>query len=373
MSTVLQSPPDTRWHLVFAGVLALASQLPVLADFSGSDSLAEKSPKWAELFEDSDRDRLIFQNSHLEYLHKNSDKYPYNDWHDNHKRAYLKWTPNKGTYDHDWFVQVYAHRRDDVSIGVVNTANRNQGYTVSITSGNYYYDYNHYHNDPDLDGFSSETLKGKAHQHSISSATDGYLRIHFDSKTKTLTGSWRTRRDWYYFKPFKIDSWDMDDSSRFTAVLIGGRYIDDDEYPDNGWYSSFGGSHNGYFSDFKCGPAEPHINLEQPAYTDLTDGTSKKSFGTATVGGRGIIRIFTIRNNGTAKLRDLKIMADGIHAADFRISSLSETVLEPGGSTTFRVTFKPKAAGIRKAAMHIQSNDPGKNPFDITLTGMGVK
>lgn len=359
--------PANRSLIVASHALALAQllALPVLAGFSGSDSLASESSKWAGLFHDSDRGRLIFQNSHLEYLSKDSDN--------NHKRAYLKWTPNKGDYNHDWFVQVYAHRGDHVSIGVVNSANRNQGYTASIVRG-YRYDYGHSDYDRYVEGFSSETLKGKERQHSISSATGGYLRIHFDSKAKTLTASWKTRLDWNYFEPFKIDSWGMDDSSHFTAVLIGGGYADhDDRYPYNNYYASSGGSHSGYFSNFKCGPAAPLINLEQPAYTNLNDGISKRSFGTATVGGRGRCRIFTIRNNGTAKLRGLKIMTDGIAAADFRISNLSDTALEPGGSTTFRVVFKPKAAGTRKAAMHIQSNDPGENPFDLTLTGMGVK
>lgn len=358
--------PATRGLLAVSHAIFVASllTLPALAEFSGSDSLASKSPNWAELFHDSDRGRLIFQNSRLEYVSKDS--------YSNSKRAYLKWTPNKGSYNQDWFVQVYAHRGGDVSIGVVNSGNRNLGYMVSIV-GSYRDDDTHNYYDWQAGGFSCETLKGKEHQHSINSATGGYLRIHFDSKAKTLTASWKSRLDWNHFKPFKIDSWGMDDSSHFTAVLIGGGYFDhDDRYPYNQYSASSGGSHRAYFSDFKCGPAAPLLNLEQPAYTNLTSG-KKRSFGTATVGGRGISRVYTIRNNGTAELRDLKIMTDGIDAADFHISDPSDKVIDPGGSTTFRVVFKPKASGTRVATMHIQSNDPAKNPFDLTLTGMGVK
>lgn len=47
--------------------------------------------------------------------------------------------------------------------------------------------------------------------------------------------------------------------------------------------------------------------------------------------------------------------------------------LAPGASTTFKVTFKPTAAGTRKAAIHIESNDADENPFDIKLGGEGVK
>jgi len=284
----------------------------------------------------------------------------------------LKWTPNKGSYNHDWYVQVYARRYDRVSIGVVNSANWDLGYTASIVSG-YLDDYRNIGQWQEA-GFGCETIKGKERQHSISSAHEGYLRIHFDSKARTLTASWKSRLDWHHFESFQIDSWGMDESSHFTAVLIGGGYFDQDEgKPDDKYPDTFGSSSRGYFSDFKCGPAAPHLNLEQPPYSDLNDGSSKKSFGTATVGGKGVIRVFTIRNNGTDKLRVLKITADGTDAADFRISNPSEPDLEPGGSTTFQVLFKPKAGGTRKAVMHIQSNDPERNAFDLTLTGMGKK
>jgi hypothetical protein len=50
-----------------------------------------------------------------------------------------------------------------------------------------------------------------------------------------------------------------------------------------------------------------------------------------------------------------------------------KTSLAPGSSTTFKVIFKPSAKGTRKANIHIKSNDADENPFDIKLTGQGVK
>jgi hypothetical protein len=373
MPTKTTKPPTVHaWNPVrFVFILTLLTQ-PALADFSGSDRLAAKSPKWAELFRGSDRGALRFDNSQLEFWnHKVEDE---------EKRAYLKWTPNKGVYDQDWFVQVQVHRgRGDVGIGVVDAAFRNKGYEVTFFRGN--------RNDSDdlsepaIDGIRTRTFKGKDARESISSATDGILRIHFDSQARTLTSSWKTRRDWHYFEPIPIGHWEVDDTSRLTAVLIGSRGYDDDDnngytpykFTQNNPAASFASPKISHFRNYQCGPASPIMDVEQPAYSDLINGTSKRSFGTAAVGGRGATRTFTIRNNGTAKLLDLKIKKDGTHAADFRITNSTKSVLEPGGSTTFGITFKPKAAGTRSAAIHITSNDADDSPFDIPLTGLGVK
>ena len=221
------------------------------------------------------------------------------------------------------------------------------------------------------------TISGLSMQYALNSATDGFLRIHFNSKAKTLTGSWKSRVDWHQFPPIQIDPWNMNDSSSFTAVLIGSQtYYDEDinpsGNPSGSASASSSSSGNLYFNDFRCGPAVPDIDVEQPAYSDLTDGVSKKGFGTATVGGNGTSRIFTIRNQGTTELRELRIRSDGANAAEFNIADLATKSLKPGASTTFKVTFKPTDVGTRKAAIHIESNDPNKNPFDISVSGHGV-
>ena len=121
------------------------------------------------------------------------------------------------------------------------------------------------------------------------------------------------------------------------------------------------------------GPAAaPEISVEQPPGTDLTDGAATRSFGNAGVGSDGILKTFTIRNTGTAKLTGLAVSKNGTHAADFTIGTLPKTALAAGESTSFGVTFKPGASGARTAAIHIASNDSDENPFDINLTGSGV-
>jgi hypothetical protein len=46
-------------------------------------------------------------------------------------------------------------------------------------------------------------------------------------------------------------------------------------------------------------------------------------------------------------------------------------MLAPGASTTFKVTFGPKAKGTRTAQIQVKSNDPNENPFDVTVSGKG--
>lgn len=117
----------------------------------------------------------------------------------------------------------------------------------------------------------------------------------------------------------------------------------------------------------------PDIAVQQPAGTDLTDGTAKKSFGTVAVGGNGKSKTFTIKNTGKAKLTGLSIKKSGPNKGDFDVSDPVKNSLAKGASTTFKVTFKPSAKGTRNAAIAIASNDPDEDPFNIKLSGEGVK
>lgn len=338
-------------------VMAVLWASPVRAEFHGSDPLAAWSPKWAELFPGSRRDSLIFRNSRLEYLSKS------------YKTAYFRWTPNRGNYDQDWFVQVDVQLTadwDSIGIGVTDRDDRDYGYVISI-SGNSEHD--------TYGGFTTWTLKGFDNQSSVSSANRSSLRIRFDSKAKTLTGSWKTPYSWHQFEPFDISHWKMDANSRFNAVLVGGSYYEDDypypDYPDDD--DDDDDENNAYLTNFKCGPTEPEIAVEQPEYSLMKDGCGKRSFGTAAIGGKGIVRNFTIRNNGTAPLKDLGITITGLHAGDFQVSNPSKLRIEPTGTATFHVIFKPKAAGTRRATLEIKSNDVNASPFDIKLAGEGVR
>ncbi|MCF7730372.1 MAG: DUF2271 domain-containing protein [Akkermansiaceae bacterium] len=118
-------------------------------------------------------------------------------------------------------------------------------------------------------------------------------------------------------------------------------------------------------------PAAPEIAVEQPAGTDLTNGSATTDFGTVTLGASPSLLTFTVKNTGTANLTGLSISKDGSHKDDFTVGSLATSVAA-GGSTTFTVSFSPGAEGARTAAIHIASNDSDENPFDINLTGSGI-
>jgi len=108
--------------------------------------------------------------------------------------------------------------------------------------------------------------------------------------------------------------------------------------------------------------------VEQPAGSPLADGTSTVDFGNANVGAT-TTRTFTIRNDGVADLSGLAVTIDGANPGDFLVGSVGATTLASGTSTGFTVTFAPVTAGTRAASLHIASNDPDENPFDVALTG----
>jgi uncharacterized delta-60 repeat protein len=116
----------------------------------------------------------------------------------------------------------------------------------------------------------------------------------------------------------------------------------------------------------------PEIAVEQPAGTNLTDGSASVAFGNVVAGGSSAVFTFTIKNPGSADLTGLAVTKDGGNPADFLVGTLGATTLAAGASTTFTVTFAPSALGPRSAAIHIASNDADENPFDINLTGSGT-
>ena len=115
----------------------------------------------------------------------------------------------------------------------------------------------------------------------------------------------------------------------------------------------------------------PEISVEEPVGTPLVDGTAKVKFGSADPGTTGKTLTFKIRNIGTAQLNSLAVTKTGSNAGDFHVTSLLKTTIGRGGSTEFKITFKPIDTGTRTAGIHIKSNDANESSFDIKLTGTG--
>jgi len=102
----------------------------------------------------------------------------------------------------------------------------------------------------------------------------------------------------------------------------------------------------------------------------LLDG-GNEDFGSQAVGLEKVL-IFTISNDAVYNLTGLGVTKDGADTAVFEVAAIDATSLGGGESTTFRVTYTPLSEGSHTAAIHIASNDPDENPFDITLTGTGL-
>ncbi|MEP2776553.1 MAG: choice-of-anchor D domain-containing protein [Luteolibacter sp.] len=116
----------------------------------------------------------------------------------------------------------------------------------------------------------------------------------------------------------------------------------------------------------------PEIAVEQPLGTNLTDGSATVDFGSLPLGGSSV-RTFTIRNTGGLTLSVGAVSTDGADAAEFSVNaSATAAALSAGGSTTFTVTFTPRASGARSAALHLVNGDANNNLVTIALTGTGT-
>lgn len=115
----------------------------------------------------------------------------------------------------------------------------------------------------------------------------------------------------------------------------------------------------------------PEIAVEQPAGTNLVDGSASIGYGALAIG-TSSAKTFTIKNTGTAPLMGIAITVDGTHSSNYVVSTNGmSTTVAIGGSTTFTMTFTPTGtvSSTRTAALHVASSDLDENPFDIALTG----
>jgi Abnormal spindle-like microcephaly-assoc'd, ASPM-SPD-2-Hydin len=114
----------------------------------------------------------------------------------------------------------------------------------------------------------------------------------------------------------------------------------------------------------------PEIAVEQPAGTNLVDGTASIAYGNVATDTFNS-RTFTLKNLGSGDLTGLAVGKDGTANAQYLVNTSGMlTTLPPGASTTFTVTFNPVgASGAHTANLRIANNDANENPFDIALTG----
>jgi uncharacterized cupredoxin-like copper-binding protein len=87
--------------------------------------------------------------------------------------------------------------------------------------------------------------------------------------------------------------------------------------------------------------------------------------------GDSSVEIFTIKNVGTVNLEVTSHILKGGKANDYTVELTVPVTVTPGGSLNFTVVFTPGKAGERKTTLEIKSNDEGKKPYKVKLTGFG--
>ncbi|MFG6686142.1 PQQ-dependent sugar dehydrogenase [Mariniflexile sp. HNIBRBA6329] len=139
-------------------------------------------------------------------------------------------------------------------------------------------------------------------------------------------------------------------------------------------FSLFLSFSNGYSQD-------QDINIRGNAITILNNDTNPSlsdntDFGSSSLG-VNVVKTFEIQNtypNGNPNKNELtinSISVSGTNAGEFLINS-SITTISRNNSSTFTITFRPSAAGLRTARVTISSNDPDENPYIYTIQGTGV-
>lgn len=113
--------------------------------------------------------------------------------------------------------------------------------------------------------------------------------------------------------------------------------------------------------------------VEGPANIEIDP--SSVNFGATKRGTVSPPRTFTVKNSGASALLPGAISLNGSGAADFVVSSdgCSGTTVAGGASCLFRVSFAPKSAGAKAAAMIVSSNDPDTPDASIPIRGDGTE
>ncbi|WP_295445624.1 choice-of-anchor D domain-containing protein [uncultured Thiodictyon sp.] len=109
----------------------------------------------------------------------------------------------------------------------------------------------------------------------------------------------------------------------------------------------------------------------------IPTSAAQTDFGVNDVASGITTHYFTIRNTGVGGLHlsGAPVTLSGTHARDFSVKTqpgfLGPSLVAPGASTTFAISFDPSAAGLREATVSITNNDSDENPYEFAIRGTG--
>ena len=113
---------------------------------------------------------------------------------------------------------------------------------------------------------------------------------------------------------------------------------------------------------------------------EITSGTTTTSidnftnFGIYDINSGALTRSFVIENSGSSNLGLTSPYVSLSGSTAFTIvSQPSNTVLPPGASTTFSVSFDPSFTGSFSSNISVLSDDPDENPFTFKIEGEGAQ
>jgi len=95
-----------------------------------------------------------------------------------------------------------------------------------------------------------------------------------------------------------------------------------------------------------------------------------KPFKPTQVGRKGGTQRVRITNTGGLPLTGLSVRLSGPHRKDFRLVKPSASTLQPASSTVYRLTFKPRVGGVRKATITVTG---GGEVSTSPVRGVGQK
>lgn len=120
----------------------------------------------------------------------------------------------------------------------------------------------------------------------------------------------------------------------------------------------------------KSNADDPVDPVPEEGAPDIAVSPVALDFGTLPAGSVSDPQVVTVTNEGDATL--VLSGAELASGGPFQVTSLGALVLDPGGSTTFAVTFEPMAPGASLGEVVVASNDADEPAVTVDLSGEGL-
>jgi len=97
----------------------------------------------------------------------------------------------------------------------------------------------------------------------------------------------------------------------------------------------------------------------------ISDGGGPVDFGTTSLGGSALTKIFTVTNNGDGNLLSSNLTVP----QGYIVTESLDFIILPSNSDTFTVELSSATPGTVPGTVSFDTNDPDEDPFNFTVTG----